>query len=561
MADLSKVQRIRRHVEDRMGGLREDRYSWWTHWKELGDYFIPRRYKWLITPNQSNRGSPINQRIIDSTGTLALRTLASGMMAGVTSPAHPWFKLTIDDIDLREFGPVKLWLEDVQNLMYRVFSESNFYNGMAVLYQDLSCFGTAPMIMYEDFDDVIRCFNPCAGEYFVAVNNKLRVDTLYREFVMTVAQLVNEFGIDNVSPGVQSLYRNSGGSGLAKEIVVGHSIEPNLKEIASPLGIDNAPFMEVYWERGSSQTLVLRIKPYYEYPVVCPRWETSSNDAYGRSPAMDALGDVKQLQVEQKRKAQAIDKMVNPPLMADPSLKNEPLTSVSGGVTYVPMSGNTVGFKPVYEVKPDLEHMVRDLQEIQNRVRSVFYYDLFMMISQLDTVRSATEIAARKEEKLIMLGPVLERFEGEALDPAIDRTFNVMKRAKMLPPAPAELTGRNIRAEYVSMLSQAQKGVGLTSIERLTQWAGGIAAVRPDVLDNIDIDQAAEQYADMLDVSPRLIIPLKKVMATRIQRAQEAAEQKNLEQTMASVQGAKTLSETDVGGGQNALSAMMGAGQ
>lgn len=555
---LSKVQRIRDHVNQRIIGLRQDRYSWWTHWRELGDYYIPRRYKWFITPNQSNRGSPINNRIIDSTGTLALRTLASGMMAGITSPAHPWFHLTTDDVELREYPPVKVWLEDVQNLMYAIFAESNFYNGMAVLYQDLACFGTAAMIIYEDFDDVIRCFNPCAGEYYIAVNSKLRVDTIYREFVMTVSQLIQEFGIDNVSASVKGLY-NSRGAGLAKEVIVGHAIEPNVVYSGASLGIGKAPYIECYWEVGSANDQILRIRPFYEFPSVCPRWETTSNDAYGRSPAMDALGDVKQLQVEQKRKAQAIDKMVNPPLMADVALKNEPLTSVSGGVTYVPNAGSAAGFKPVYEVKPDLEHMVKDLQEIQTRIRSVFYYDLFMMISQLDTVRSATEIAARKEEKLIMLGPVLERFEGEALDPAIDRTFNIIKRAGLLRgrlTPPPELRNKTIRAEYVSMLSEAQRGVGLTALERYTGWIGSIAAVKPEVLDNVDLDQAAEQYGDMLSVSPKVIVPLKKVMAIRLARLKEMAQDKAMQQSLAAVQGAKVLSETDVGGGQNALSTM-----
>lgn len=484
------------------------------------------------------------------------------MMAGITSPAHPWLRLTINDVDLREYGPVKTWLEDVQNTLYRIFAESNFYNSMAVLYQDLSCFGTAPMLIYEDFDNVIRCFNPCAGEYYVAVNSKLRVDVLYRELTLNVSQVVEQFGFEQCSSTVQSLYRQ-GGAGLSKEVVVGHAIEPNPKGMGSPLGIKNAPFYECYWELGSSQEKLLSLKPFYEFPAICPRWEVSSNDAYGRSPAMDALGDVKQLQVEQKRKAQAIDKMVNPPLLADVALKNEPLTSVSGGVTYVPNASGTVGFKPVYEVKPDLEHMVRDLQEIQNRIRNIFYYDLFLMISQLDTVRSAAEISARKEEKLIMLGPVLERFETEALDPAIDRTLAIMERNQMftgyLTP-PAELRGKVIRAEYVSMLAEAQRGVGLTALERLSGWVGSIAAVKPEVLDNMDFDQAIEQYADMLRVSPKVIVPIKEVMQLRLARLREAAAEKAKMDALAAVQGAKTLSETETGQGQSALSAMLGGG-
>jgi hypothetical protein len=53
------------------------------------------------------------------------------------------------------------------------------------------------------------------------------------------------------------------------------------------------------------------------------------------------------------------------------------------------------------------------------------------MWAQMEGVqpRNELEIIERKGEKLIQLGPVLERFENEALDPAIERCFNIMLRA------------------------------------------------------------------------------------------------------------------------------------
>ena len=69
----------RRHCEGRLTGLRTNRYSWWTHARELADYLPPRRYKWLINPEPNGARIPINQHILDSTGTLAARNLASGL--------------------------------------------------------------------------------------------------------------------------------------------------------------------------------------------------------------------------------------------------------------------------------------------------------------------------------------------------------------------------------------------------------------------------------------------------------------------------------------------------
>src|SRR6185436_18738826 len=141
--------------------------------------------------------------IIDSTGTIAARTLASGLMSGITSPTRPWFKLTVDGAGEDITSPTNRWLAEVERRMYRVFHESNFYTAMAVLYQDICTFGTAPLLINEDFDNVIDCDNPCAGEYYVTNNDRNYVDVFYREFVKTVGATVQWFGRDNVSESVR----------------------------------------------------------------------------------------------------------------------------------------------------------------------------------------------------------------------------------------------------------------------------------------------------------------------------------------------------------------------
>ena len=553
----SAYYKLRQHLDSRLIGMRVERYSWWTHWRELADYLLPRRYKWLVTPNQAARGSPLNQRIIDSTPTLALRVLASGMMSGITSPGRPWFRLTLEDTDLADNPDVKLWLEEVYKRMARVFAESNFYNAVAIMYGDLGCFGTAVMIIDEDFDDVIRCYTAAAGEYYLANGKRMDAEVLFREFVMTVKQVADKFGLENCSPSIQQAISTGGGS-LTREIIVGHAIEPNPDYQEGKIGYKGMRYREIYWEIGQDQTRVLSIKGRAERPFMAPRWDIVSNDPYGRSPGMDALGDIKMLQVEQKRKAQAIDKHVNPPMVADVSMRNQPATLIPGGVTYITSTPNGVGFKPVYEVAPDISGLVEDIREVQERVKTTFFNDLFMMISQLDTVRTATEIDARKEEKLIQLGPVLERFESEFLDPAIERTFAIMVRARIIPPAPPVLRGQHIKVEYISMLAEAQKAVATAGIERLAQFVGNLAAAVPDALDNVDWDEMIDEYADKLGVSPKIIRSLRKIMEIRKQKAAQQQAMQQAQSSMAAVQGAQVLSNTDVGGGQNALQKMLG---
>lgn len=513
------ISDLRRYLDRRLNGLRQERLSWWTHWQDLSEYILPRRGRFLIAANQANRGDPRNHRIIDSTGTLAARTLASGLMAGLTSPARPWFRLTVKNPDLADQAPVRQWLDDVGNRMMAALAKSNFYNSLAVAYEELGVFGSAALLILEDQDDVIRCHALTAGEYFLANSERLAVNTLYREFTLTVGQIVGQFGLEACSSTVRSLFTSGY---VDREIIIGHAIEPNEQPVEPGLPWTNMPWRSVYWEIGTAQTQVLDCRGFYEFPVCAPRWHLVGNDVYGRSPGMDALGDIRALQIEQKRKAQAIEKMVNPPMLADAALKNQPASLLPGGVTYLPGSSTGVGMRPIYEVNPPLDGLIQDIQEVQARINQAFYADLWLMISQLDDVRSAAEIAARKEEKLLMLGPVLERLHNELLSPALHRVFAIMARNKLLPPPPPGMTPQDLDVDYVSMLAQAQKSVSLGGIERLLMFVGQVAPSDPDALDKIDVDEAIDEYADLLGVSPRLL--RQQAQVEQIRQARNAAQ-------------------------------------
>ena len=146
-----------------------------------------------------------------------------------------------------------------------------------------------------------------------------------------------------------------------------------------------------------------------------------------------------------------------------------------------------------------------DIQDVRQRINSSFYADLFLMLANAtDTRMTATEVAERHEEKLLMLGPVLERLHNELLDPLIDNTFNRMVEANAIPPAPDELQGHGANVEFVSMLAQAQRAIGTNSIDRYVNNMGMVAQMKPDVLDKFDSDVWADSYADMLGVDPKL---------------------------------------------------------
>jgi hypothetical protein len=563
---------FRKAAESRMIGLRVNRYSWWVHWRELADYILPRRYKWLITPNQMARGSPINQHILDSTGSMAARNLAAGMMMGCSDPTKRWFRYKINRIDSTQTSRVSLWLAEVERLVGLILAESNFYDALAIFYFDLVVFGTAVMLIYEDFDNVINCINPCLGEYYLDVDGNLRPSVFAREFTYTVSQAADEFRVENLSPSTAALWA-AGGTSLTRELVVAHLVEPN--KDGRKYGIpEHFGFRECFWEWGGSASPqggssyspgLLRKRGFHESPAIITRWDLVSNDAYGRSPGMDALPDIKQLQLETKRLSQGIDKMVNPPMVADVQLKNQPASLLPGGVTYVSgmISQGKTGFAPVYTVNPEVKEMMEQLGEVRGRIGSTFYNDLFKVISQFETRSNvtATEIDARRAEAMLMLGPVLERLNHEGFAKIHDRVFGIASRAGILPPAPPEIQGHHIEVEFVSMIELAQNANQASGIERLFGILGNLAGIDPAVMDNVDIDYGLDKISYLYNNDPKLIRSADALAQIRSQREAQQKEQADMQKAEIAAKlapGAKTLSETNVGGGQNALQAIGG---
>ena len=545
------MEQNKKHYLRRLSALKIERESWVDHWEEISKVLLPRSGRFVTSDR--NKGDKRNKDIIDGEATFAVRVLAAGLMSGVTSPSRPWFKLRIPNEDLNQSSEVKLWLSKVTELMKAIFHKSNTYRSLHKMYEELGVYGTAASIVVDDADDVIRLHTLTIGEYYLAQNGRREIDSLYREFQMTVGQMVMQFGLKACSAVVQ---REHSKGNIDQWMDVIHAIEPRIDRDTDKIDNLNMPFRSCYFEPSRSDGEVLEESGFKEFNCLTPRWDTTGGDIYGRSPGMDVLGDVKQLQYEQKMKGKAIGYKADPPLQVPMSMSGEE-DLLPGGVSYYSdISGTSSGVRSAFEVNLDLSHLSLDIQEVKQRINKGFYADLFLMISQMDTTRTATEISARQEEKMLMLGTVLERLHNEMLDPLINLTFNKALDAGMLPPPPPELQGMDLEVEYVSVLAQAQKSVGTASIDRLLGLVGQVAQFKPEVLDKINSDAIVNQYADMLGTDPQLVVPDKQVAELRAQRAQ--AQQQAQQQAMVpqQAQTAKVMSETSLDN-DSALSALV----
>ena len=385
--------------------------SFTSHYRDLSDYMLPRKLR--LTTSETNKGDKKNSKIIDSTATFAAGTLSAGMMAGVTSPARPWFKLSTPDPAMALFAPVKRWLHEVEKLIRDALIKSNIYNNLPITYESIGGFGVGALMLEEDFKDIARSFTYPVGSYRIASNDKLKVDVFKRDFRLTVKQVVEKFGEvdgrtgmpkwDNFSTHVKDLYQKGD---YNTWIDVTHFIMPNKNYDPGKSHKLSKKYASTYFETGNSKNsldddIFLRESGYDYFPVLCPRWKVTGEDVYGTDcPGMTALGDVKALQLMHKRKAQAIEYSIKPPMTAPESFKGTRTSILPGDVTYGDSREGDRGFRPAYTVNPNIGALVEDIREHQGRIQKAFYEDLFLMLANSDRRQiTATEVAERKEEK------------------------------------------------------------------------------------------------------------------------------------------------------------------
>lgn len=521
-------------------------------YRDIAQYIRTTRTE--FTPSDRTRRDRRNSSIYDNTATISSRTLASGMQSGITPKSRPWFKLSTPDAELAEWGPAKEWLHDVQLILATSLLKSNAYKNFPVGYQDLADFGTSAMSMEKVYDgSVMHTASIPVGSFRIGKDWRGRVNTLLRDYSMTVGQLVECFGVykngkpdwSMFSTAVKSAYDNSN---YNTWIDVVHLVAPDPDY--HPSNPFTNQWMSVNYELGvNEKQKFLRESSFNYFPYLVPRWSVTGGHVFGSScPGMDCLGDVKQLQYGEKKVAQAIEKMINPPMNAPTAMRNSTASILPSDINYIDVREGQQGFKPVYELQFNIDPMERKQEQVRKRIRDTYFEPLFLMFSgdERNDRATATEIAARQEEKLIALGPVLEHVDVDQNDPLIDTLFQFHLEMHMLPPPPQELEGMGLKVEYISIMAQAQKMIGIGSYERFSANLTQLMAIDPMVSKKVKIEELADAFADSLSISPKIIRTDEEYAQIVQAMQQQQQEQHQAEMMQQGSQAAKNLGQAPI---------------
>lgn len=503
-----------------------ERASWDSNWQDIADYMLPTRA--TFTTN-SSKGANRRANIFDTTPELAIETLAAGLHGMFTSQAQRWFYLRPSDLSLMNNREVVMWLEKVLEIMYAVMNspKSQFHSQIDQAYQDLAAFGTTCFYIEDSRESPYVVYQTRhLGEVYVRENAAGQIDTIYRSFTRTLEQIVERFGVEALPNDLKMAWAK--GDSAEKSLELLHAVLPRRNQRVVGIGGRSMPWASAWML--VDQKHALRESGYREFPYQVARWRVRTGETYGVGPGLRMLPEVRMLNEMFKTVMKAAQKTIDPPLQMPDNSFIGPVRTMPSGINYY-RSGTADRIEPI-NTDSRIDIGLEMLERQREIIREGFFNDAFDITSDSDGVNvKATFTHQRRDDKFRKLAPVQSRLGQELLQGAIERTYAILERRRVLPEPPEVLADKPLSIEYVSPVARAMRTTEADDIMRLLELAAPLGEISPDSLHNIDADEALRLAGTSLfNVPPSILRDKKEVERMR----QESNEQAQTEQALVS---------------------------
>ena len=513
--------------------------------QEISQYIAVGRGRFVDQGYTPYRDVKKGYKLIDPAPARALSILGAGMHGGLSSPARPWVQLGLMDTEMTKFAPYRNWLDEAEKVLMAVFKASNLYTVLHGIYEELGAFGIGCLFVDEHPENVVQFSQFTIGDYRVAVSPDGMCHTMTREAKMHAFQVIEMFGEENCTHKTLKLARTN----EFEFVNVMHVVEFNPDRDQDKIDYTNMPFRSVYFEKGEDDKQ-LSFKGYQEMPVVAPRWSALSNESWGWGPGLWGLGLSKATQKMEKTSLKLTDLASEPPMGVPPSLKDRMLDLTPGAKNPIGINEEKQLFPLIKVDLQGLNALDAKVERYEQKMQQLFYNDLFLLIIGAPAGRmTATEVLERHEEKMLMLGPTIERQLHELLDPIVKRTFNICLRRGVIPPPPPELSEAEYKIEYISLLAQAQKLTMSQSMHAYLGMAERVAQLDPFTIHKTDWNEYLDQFGDMVGLPAKVMNDTEEVEKMKAQAQEQQAKEQQMMEQQAAVQNVKDLGQASTESG------------
>lgn len=519
---MSSTDPLVNEIIEKHSQLKAERRQWDTHFQDLAEVFLPRRANFTT---EHVDGERLTEEIYDSTPMIARRGLSAAVNGLLKPKSAKWFTVRTADEELNEMDAPRQWLEAVEMKMWRALYNPRalFQKRTAEVDDDLVTFGTGVLFIGAGpANRRLRFQSLHLRHCYVMENEEGHIDTIIIEHLLTGRQAIQRYGQDRAGPSAIEHEKNRTAQTHSSDnkLTYLQIIEPNRDRDPRRADNKNMPFRSVVI--SLSDKIRVSESGFMEFPLAIPRWDTRSDEVYGRSPCMLALPDALTLQSMQKTVLTAGHKAVDPPMWALSESVIGVVRSYPGGMTYVDGAAarefNGRPFGPV-----EMGKNIPLAREMQNDVRDQIQQAFFRNILNLPVSgpeMTATEVVERRQEFLRNVGPLMNQLEDEYPNVILRRVFNIMERAGAFPERPRELRDRQIKFEFRSPVEQARKQQDAASLARSFELLAPFVQAKPQMMDHFDEDEIARDTRDVFGLPQKYFKPLEEVVAEREARNQ-----------------------------------------
>jgi hypothetical protein len=517
--------------------LENNRSTFEAHWKEIAERILPRQDDFM--GHRGMEGEKRTEKIFDSTAVLALDRAASAIDSLITPGTQIYHRLSPEDESLEDDHIVKLYLDEVNKLLFKVRYRpmANFASQAHECYVSLMAFGTLGIFIDDVMGSGIRYKSMPLSELFIAENQYGMVDFVHRKFPLTARAAIQKFGTQLPEKILKAAEKEPF---LKFDFI--HCVKPNQNIQHRRKDFRGMPISSCYVSVEGKK--LMSEGGYRTMPYAVSRHVTAPRETYGRSPAMQVLPDIKMLNEMEKTIMRAAHKIVDPPLLAYgdgilSAFNARPNAINYGGV-------DEQGRQLVHPLKTgsNLPIALEMTEQKRKLINDAFYVTLFQILVQ-NPQMTATEALIRAQEKGQLLAPTVGRQQSEFLGPTIERELDILSAAGVLPPMPDKLkrVGGGVKAVYTSPLSRLRRAEDGVAIMRTIEAIGPIANVKPEVMDIFDDDALVRELAEINGVPTKILRTPDIVLAIREGRKQQQEQASLLEGAGTAASAAKNMAQ------------------
>ena len=441
----------------RFDALQGEHSKWRGMWNDCARYCLPSAAP-ISSVLAKTRGS-MKRQPVDTVGIECATKLSAWLYSSTVYSGEEWFSFSMrkKSGETRTDAALQKFLEKAARAVLDSVTTSNFNPVYQQLLRSYPVFGMGAF--YSEFDDdgnlVCRQW-PITDDIFVAESSKGEIDTVFRHFVYTARQAVQEFGVDDLSEEVRKDAASPDTADKPHRFL--HCVFPR-SDAERERGKDtpeNKPWASVYIEIDKKK--IVKEGGYNTMPYQAPRFY-NTGEIYGRSSAMSAIPALRSINFVTYYYINNVEAVTRPIVFAPPKVCEE--ASLKPGEIN-PYSSDA-GKIELWSASGDLRSPLEFVAAQKESVRAIFYNDVFQYLEDRKNM-TATEAQLRYEEMIQGISPVLANLQSDFFSPFLKRVFfELVGMGRIVVPAQFLDENKRFREDfdvtYTTRLDTKLKGV------------------------------------------------------------------------------------------------------